>query len=122
MAEKWTLEGQGSESWFGNNDQLFADSEDKLREMFRDCVEGDWSNGCSDQDGCPEPKQDAIARLWEKFDDLLTEVIVCDFCGETIEHSDYKTRHGKDVCNYECLQGLYLDEIPESEDFVSVKL
>ena len=73
---KWTLVGQGADKWFGNGEQIFANSRDKLREAFRDSVEGDWSNGCYDADGQPESKEDAIARLWIEFFDLAKEVEV----------------------------------------------
>ena len=76
MATKWTLVEQGADKWFGNNEQIFANSRDELREMFRDSVEGDWSNGCYDADGQPESKEDAIARLWIEFFDLAKEVEV----------------------------------------------
>ena len=73
---KWTLVGQGADKWFGNGEQIFANSRDELREAFRDSVEGDWSNGCYDADGQPESKEDAIARLWIEFFDLADEVEV----------------------------------------------
>ncbi len=73
---KWTLVGQGADKWFGNGEQIFANSRDELREAFRDSVEGDWSNGCYDADGQPESKEDAIARLWIEFFDLADEVKV----------------------------------------------
>lgn len=49
--------------------------------------------------------------------------VKCEFCGKSLNDTAYEethTKQGKDVCNYECLSGLYVDEIPENEDFISV--
>lgn len=73
MPAKWTLKGQGSDSWFGNNDKIYADSKDELREDFRDCVEGDWSNGYA-KNGVEYSKEDAIKIMWEEFERLATKI------------------------------------------------
>ena len=72
---KWILQGTGADAWYGNGDQLSADTKQDLRNMFEDCVEGDWSNQYQ-KNGVEYSKTEAVELMWNEFDELATEIVV----------------------------------------------